>query len=124
MEIKPGQLSEVISTQYNDYAAEVMKKLSALAEEVGKDTVKRLKQTSPKRTGKYAKGWAAKAEKSGPFVTTVTVYNKNKPSLTHLLEHGHPTRDGGRVDGRPHIEPAEQEAVSTYKKKAEEIVNG
>ena len=54
------------------------------------------KSGSPSDTGEYRKGWAVKKteEKSGKLV--LTVYNKNKPSLTHLLEKGHAKRGGGR----------------------------
>ena len=79
---------------------------------VGKATARKLKSTSPKKQGKYAKGWKATEEKQGAGSgTTVVVANANKPSLTHLLEKGHEKRDGGFVSGTKHIEPAFEEAV-------------
>ena len=84
-------------------------------------TVKRLKDTSPKRTGEYAKGWTSKVEYEGADEIRVKVRNRKKPQLTHILEHGHAKATGGRVAGRPHIRPAEQEAEKELLSKVEEI---
>ena len=58
-----------------------------------------LRETSPKDTGQYAKGWTTRKEGPGRYV----VYNKKKPQHTNLLEHGHAKAGGGRVEGIPHI---------------------
>ena len=35
------------------------------------------------------------------------MYNKEYPSLTHLLEFGHATKNGGYVNPQPHIRETE-----------------
>ena len=85
---------------------------------VGKDAVKELKNTSPKNTGRYSKGWRQKVESDGVNGTKLTVYNATSYQLTHLLENGHALRGGGFVSGKPHIKPAQDKA----EKKAMELI--
>ena len=71
-----------------------------------KDTTKKIKDgikaDSPRDTGDYAKGWSQKKDGKGGQLS-YTIYNKNKPSLTHLLEKGFTRRNGKRQSGIPHI---------------------
>lgn len=85
--------------------------------EVAKESVKKLKATSPKgRTGEYAKNWKKKDEK-GRMKVIATVYGGNPTyKLAHLLEHGHAKRGGGRTAGMEHIAPVESWAM-------DEVVN-
>ena len=74
-------------------------------------------------TGKYARGWTSKLEKTRYSVTSI-IYNKTQPSLAHLLENGHAKVGGGRVAGRPHIAPVEQEVVKEFEEKIEDVISG
>jgi hypothetical protein len=70
---------------------------------------KELRTASPKKTGRYAKGWAVNGESEKTRLSgqarSVVVYNRTDYQLTHLLEHGHALRQGGRAKAIPHIEP-------------------
>lgn len=78
------------------------KELNKILEEVVKKCAKEIKKRSPSGTGKYANGWTYSLT-SG----TGTVFNNGKhKSLSHLLELGHRTKDGGTVAPQPHIYPA------------------
>lgn len=113
-------LAAEISSLMEEYAADVNSDMKAEASKIAKETVKELKQTSPEgkgsKKGHYKDGWATKvvAEKTNSL--DIVIYNKKKPGLTHLLEKGHAKRGGGRVEGKPHIGPAEQKAIKDYEK--------
>ena len=81
------------------------------------DTVRnRIKETAPKRYGKYQKSWAIKKERDTANSLKLVVHSKNRYQLAHLLEYGHVKRNGGRVSGKPHIAPAEQEGIQSFEK--------
>lgn len=109
-------IGKEISLIIKEYTAKVAETVRSEAERIAKAGAEELKRTSPKRTSKYAKGWAVKKTENEVFV-----YNKNKPSLTHLLEHGHALKDGGRVSGKPHIRPVEEKMKKDFEQIIEEI---
>lgn len=117
MKIKPDQLmSEItkILDEYQDATIGVMKKA---VDKSAKEAVDSLKTDSPKRTGAYAKSWTSKKDKQlNKWAYAKIVYNKKHYRLTHLLEKGHKTVNGGFVAARPHIAKVEQEAIDTLVK--------
>lgn len=105
-----------------DYSVEVAKAAEEAVTEVSKEATKKLRQTSPKRSGKYGKGWASKVEKTAT-TAEATVYGKTGTyQLAHLLENGHAKRGGGRVNGNTHIKPVEDWAISEVEKRIREKV--
>ena len=68
----------------------------------------------------YCKGWRLKKDKAGKNRYIVKVWNKTDYQLTHLLEFGHATRNGGRTKPQPHIRPTEEK----YKKEFEKELKG
>ena len=97
-----------------DVSKEVEEAVQKALKTVPRATAQKLRNESPKRSGKYASGWTVKQDKR----TGAIVYNKNKPRLTHLLERGHVARNKygtyGRARARPHIKPAEEWASSEF----------
>lgn len=107
-------------TEINDLHAEILRQLQVYnreveegLKEIQQDTAKRLvadlKETSPKDTGSYKKGWRIKRQRKSLIVHNATDYQ-----LTHLLEHGHAKRGGGRVAAKVHIAPAEEKMIHQY----------
>ena len=109
--IRLQELEIEIVKELKAYSDEVAKGLKKSVKDVAKETVRTLKTTSPRDTGEYARGWTSKVEFESPEDIRVRISNRTKPQLTHLLENGHATVNGDRVDGRPHIRPAEQAAA-------------
>ena len=76
---------------------------------VSREAVQRLRNTSPKKSGSYARGWSLKKVKSGANVMDVIVHNRTDYQLTHLLENGHVIRNKKGTYGRTrpikHIAP-------------------
>lgn len=100
----------VIFNEYENLTDEAVEKA---ARKAGRDAVQKLKNTSPKKSGEYASGWATRKRGLG-----VIVYNRKAPGLTHLLEYGHDIinkfGEYGRAPARVHIAPVEQAANQEF----------
>lgn len=92
-------------TEYADLADTAMKKA---VRKTATSVKKEISENAPKRTGKYAKSWTTKKVKENSHSLEITVHSKDRYQIAHLLEHGHAKRNGGRVAGKPHIAPAEE----------------
>ena len=104
----------------SDYKEEVEEGISIAGDKVAKKTVSNLRKNSPKRKkngGAYAKGWRVSTVKGKRII-----HNKTKYQLTHLLENGHAKVNGGKVDGIPHIKPAEEEAIKEYVSEVKKVI--
>ena len=106
-------------TEYSDLADMEMKKA---VRKTATAVKKEISATAPKRTGKYAKSWTAKKTKENSHSLEMTVHSKNRYQLAHLLEKGHAKRGAGRVSGRPHIAPAEENGVQMFENLIEEAL--
>lgn len=119
-----SELSAEIESALADYgwdtADEVKKEVKAVASQ----TIQRLKSTSPKKTGKYASGWTSTVAYEDKEDIRVNIHNRKKPHIAHLLENGHARINGGRVEGIPHIGPAEEEARRELYGKIKVVLRG
>lgn len=119
--IKIDELGTEIAKLMSEYAVDVAADMKAEAKEVASKAVKELKVTSPEgegsHKGHYKDGWTKKTESENATSIGIRIYNRKKPGLTHLLENGHAKRGGGRVNGIPHIAPAEKKAAEEYEKR-------
>lgn len=116
-----GDLSKEITQALSEYTTEVEEGLEEAKLESAKQTVKNIKQNVESAgfvlTGDYKKGWTKKKTRNG-----YVVYNRTDYQLTHLLEYGHAKRGGGRVPGKPHIRPAEEQMIEDYTNAVEKVI--
>ena len=101
---------------YADLATEDVKQAVKNAGDVVKDDIR---SQAPRDTGDYAKSWAVKKTKETSSSLTLTVHSKNRYQLAHLLEYGHAKRNGGRVEGKAHIAPAEEKGIRQLEEEIE-----
>lgn len=111
-----------MNTNVNDMADAIMKGLMEYADisaetvkiavkKAGNTVKKEVSANAPKKSGKYKKSFTVTKQRETAESLTVVVHSKNRYQLTHLLEKGHAKRGGGRVEGVPHIGPAEEKGI-------------
>ena len=130
--IKAENLDKELQEYLTQYKEDIDEEVVETTNTVIKEAKQELIQTSPRsgiaRNTKYYKGWAIKNGVKSRTVRnkyTRVIWNKTNYQLTHLLEFGHATRNGGRTKAQPHIRPVEekygQEFVDLLKTKIRRI---
>lgn len=101
----------------DDLKVEVKTACDKSIKEVAEKTRDVLEETAPKRTGKYARSWAVRIDNSIYGIGHAIIHAESPHyRLTHLLNNGHTTRNGGWVKGDDHIKHAEEKAVEELTK--------
>ncbi len=107
------QMADILDT----VSKEVKGVLKTDSMQVAKETVQKLKNTSPVKDGSYARGWKVSKQQGSDLV----VHNATDYQLTHLLENGHVIRNKkgtyGRTHPIKHIQPAEEWASEELPRK-------
>ena len=120
-------MADSVTVQLNSILDEYSRKVDDVTQKaiasVARQSVNKLKSTSPKKTGSYARGWSAKRERSGGHIDTIIVHNRTDYQLTHLLENGHVIRNKKGTYGRTrpikHIAPVADWADSELQNEIE-----
>lgn len=123
--IKIENLQNEVMKYLTDYVEDIEEGVKETTDSISKEAVKEEKQKSPRRQGTrknpYWKGWTKKKESKGRKYTT-KIYNKTNYQLTHLLENGHATRNGGRTKAQPHIKPVEEKYNKLYEQEIKKVI--
>lgn len=108
------RLADEIAKELTAYSQEAADAVKDRVKQTAKECRDELRQTSPRLTGDYRKGWAVKSNFESRQDIRQTVHNRTDWQLTHLLEYGHAGRGGtmaGAAKAYPHIEPAYETAA-------------
>ena len=116
MAIKPEELADAIAAELEAYSDRVTEDVKASAEKAANFCVDEVRRRSPVLTGDYQKGWRKQVSFENSNEIRFTIHNKTDYQLTHLLEHGHAKRGGGRVEAKKHISIAENETAEMFEK--------
>lgn len=129
MNITIDDLDKEIKKQLEEFNVEVVKATNESIKESTKEAVKMLRKGGPyqNRTGAYAKNWTSTQrdnEKSVVGINGYTIYNKKHYQITHLLERGHQSRNGGRVKEFSHIIPISEQVEEMIINKIDSKLRG
>lgn len=113
-------VTEVLESYRQDVTDGLKREIKTVAKECKRD----IQENSPEQTGSYRKGWQDKVAYESDEDIRIIVRNRTDYQLTHLLEHGHAKVNGGRVEGKPHIGPAEQRSEKKLLKRVKVVVKG
>lgn len=105
--IPVDQLAKEVMDGLQEYADLASDELKKAVKKSSTKVKNEIQAKAPERTGRYKKSWATKRTKETSNSLVMTVYSPSRYMLSHLLEHGHAKRGGGRVRAIPHIAPAE-----------------
>lgn len=110
-----------VSKILDEYSRDVQDGMAKAAQDVAKKGDAELKNSSPKRTGKYRKGWRVKTIKGNDSINCI-IHNATDYQLTHLLEKPHALRNGGKSTPQVHIKPVEEQCVKEYEHNVELVI--
>lgn len=127
--IKIEDIAKTLEKTLEDYAQEkeedFFAAIDAALDECDAEIKKHIKKGEGIRTGKYIKSFRVNAENDTHRHKGTWYVNAPHYRLTHLLEHGHLTRDGTtRTKQIKHIEYGQKIAEKLLEKRINEIYGG
>ena len=123
--IEIEQLAEVIEQELTTYSDNVIDGVKRVARSNMTKLVQKTKATAPvgKRKKHYRDSISSKKQEETPRGISYLWYVKGSNyRLSHLLNDGHQSRNGGCVQGTGFITKASEEILEEYEKEVEEVI--
>ena len=129
--IHAGELGSAMEHALELYAKDVQEGIIRVTEESMRNLVKKTRATAPKghRNGQFKKNITAdyqelrRVKKLRGRTIRATWYVKAPDyRLTHLIVHGHATKDGGRTRANPFLQNALDSVLPEYENGIEEVL--
>lgn len=118
-------LAETVMEGIESYANLTTEDVKKAVKKASKTVRNKIEEYAPSgKTGEYAKSWRVTTTDESSYAIVQTVHSPKLYMLAHLLEKGHAKRGGGRVQGIPHIKPAEQEGIQMYEAMIQNALRG
>lgn len=121
--IKPADLGDAIQRELTTYSEGVAERVNAAGKTAAEKLRKLTKATAPVASGDFRKHIAVKEVDAG-HGTKKYIWHVKAPDhrLTHLLVHGHATKNGGRTKGDPFLKNALETVLPEYEQAVKEAV--
>lgn len=126
--ISIGEMADAVMKELDEYKNLAKDRVKKAVKDAGSTVRSDISANAPVRKkpwgGRYKKSWVSRTTGESSTSIEVTVYSPTRYMLAHLLEHGHAKRGGGRVEGKPHIAPAEQKGIQQLEEDIQKALEG
>ena len=121
--IKPEELSAALKKELTIYSEGMAERVNEAGRAAANKLKKLTKATAPVASGSFRKNIAVKEVDDGNGMKKFIWYVKAPDHrLTHLLVHGHATKNGGRTKADPFLTKALKKVQPEYENAVEEAV--
>lgn len=125
--LKPGDLGAAISQELTAYSKDVQDRVNKAGQRAIRELVRKTKDTAPFNVKAFHRHYVdlidSKTVQSRTGDNTHIWYVKAPGHrLTHLLVHGHETKDGGRTKADPFLKNALDAVLPEYEEAVKEAI--
>lgn len=122
--IKAEGLAAALEQELTTYHGDIVERINAAGETAIKKLKSLTKASAPVESGSFKRNIATKDETYGATGEKRFTWYVKPPDhrLTHLLVHGHATRNGGRTKANPFLQDALDKVLPEYEKSVKEAL--